>query len=215
MCCIDFNTPSRAGLAWARLGLAVLSTPVQAQSNLDPVHVLPTSGGSALVSAETLLDPRGVDDPAVRFAFGFATEEQALPSFLLDSFTVSLADSTLSSRVGYYLTADATGLQIAPATPGSIPVDFQSISLTLQPFPEGLTALPLRQAWLVTAAIPESLQNTPVSLHFDLFDNGDASGSLAWASAVGLVPEPATGALFLFGLGSWWLVSSLKRGRTR
>ncbi len=186
---------------------------VQAQPGWEPAHILQTGGAGALVTATEEIDPSGQVEPRIRFAIGFATAEQPAPGALLDSFTFSLRGAAGSGPSVYYLTADGSGLQLAPSTPGNLALDPQSISLTPIPFPEGLTGLPNGQAWEVLAPVPEGLRNGPLVVHLDLFDNGDLQASLGWASQVGVVPEPTSGVLLLVGLAAGGAMLRTRRDR--
>ena len=176
-----------------------------AQGNLGPVYLLGTSGGSALVSTSTGLDPRGLTGlPSWEFAFGFATDEELAPGMFNDSFTVSLQSLDVPGQVAVYFVVDRSGLVIGPPTPGGIPLDPALISVTPVAFPDGLTGLTHRTAFHVLTPVPEPLANQRLNVYFDLFDNGNGVNSLAWASAVTVIPEPQTGVLLLlsFALGA-------------
>ena len=181
--------------------MAATSGSLYAQGNYDPLQVLTTTGVPNLITANTPLDFRSAVRPlSLDFAIGFATDEAAVPNAFLDSVTVSLESRQFPGLIGYYFVLDAFGLVKAPPTPGAIPLDASTISLTPMLFPTGLSTLAHQTAYRVLVPVPDSLADQFNDLHLDLFDNGDALNSLAWASAVHVVPEPRGAMLLAVGL---------------
>lgn len=152
------------------------------------------------------------------FTFGFATEEAVVPGSFLDSYTVTLQTTDQRAAV-VYLTTDAHGLVLAPASPGAVVIDPASITLVATTYPDLLPEFPHRLAYQVDAAIPAELQGGSLSVFFDLFDNQDAKASQAWFSdlQVVVVPEPETTGLTLgflaLGLGVGLRVRACRENR--
>ena len=137
----------------------------------------------------------------MQFAFGFATGETPQPGVLADSFTVTL--QSLNQQItAVYATIDASGLVIAPPSPGAVALNPVSIQVT--PVPLSLSpARARKQSWAyqVSALIPAQFGAGPYNLYFDLFDNQNGIPSQGWFNVSGLVavPEPSTLALFAGG----------------
>ena len=181
-------------------GLITVGTSLHAQGNTEPRHILQT-GNPPLISATVDLNASAMSGPVgLQFFFGFATDEEIQPGQLLDSFVIGVQNQSMPAEAALYLVVDASGLVLAPPTPGMIPLDPAMISLTSVSFPSGLSSLEHRVAFSFFAAVPESLAQQPFTLYFDLFDNGDLVNSLAWASDVVLVPEPRATVLILVSM---------------
>jgi hypothetical protein len=135
------------------------------------------------------------------FSFGFATAETPQPGVLADSFTVTL-QSMNQQVTAVYATIDASGLVLAPPSPGAVVLEPSSIQAVPIPYPS-LQPVVTGNAWAyqVTALIPSQFATGPFNVYFDLFDNQNSISSQGWYNGVGivLVPEPATVALFLTG----------------
>jgi hypothetical protein len=168
--------------------------------------VLRTGGGIPLLSTNASLTvPFPAPDPRLQFDFGFSTDEVFAPGQFFDSFTVTLQD-TGAVQTAILLVADASGLVIAPPTPGTILIDPSSIMNAPIPFPSLQPVLASKMAFTVIASIPPQLaQLQQLNVYFDLADNLDAVASLGWFDNVSIiVPEPA--AAFLIVLGSFILI---------
>ena len=149
--------------------------------------------------------------PLLQFNFGFATDEAFLANQILDSFTISI-QSTDQQFTAVFLTTDASGTVLAPATPGAVEVPASTISLTPIPYPPLAPILGSESAFAVSAAIPQQFWGSPINVYFDLFDNGDVTASQGWLSdvKVSTIPEPGCWDL-LFGAGlAFW---SMRRFR--
>jgi hypothetical protein len=163
--------------------------------------VLRTGGGIPLLSTnQSLTVPSVVPDPRLQFDFGFSTDEVFGPGQFFDSFTVSLQE-TGGLQTVVVLVADISGLVIAPPTPGTIPLDPSSVTNTPIPFPSLEPMLATKMAFTVLVPLPPPLaQALQLNVYFDLADNLDAVQSLGWFNNVTvIVPEPATGSLFVIG----------------
>jgi hypothetical protein len=189
------------------LAFSAASHEIRAKETSTIAAVLHASGNQPLTTETVLLD---VDAsfvlPVLRFTFGFATDEEYAPGQLADSFSVTLQDASLA-RTLIFLTADASGVVWGPPSPGTVPVDPESLSRTVMPFP-GLIepALGLQLAFTVQAPLSSEFAGQRLSLHFDLFDNLNGVPSLGWFGDVAVVPEPRllaySGMVLLFYLVS-------------
>jgi hypothetical protein len=181
---------------------------VQAQETLT---VMQTGGGLPL---QTETRPVTVDssllEPALRFQFGFATDESVGPGLFYDSFTISVQDES-GLFTALYLTSDAGGTVFAPVTPGTLFIEPTSITAAALAYPDLESAPAHRSAFEVSALLPPQLSGGTVHVYFDLFDNLDGAASQAWFGNVTVVPEPATG-IFLLVAGIFaWSVRKFRR----
>jgi len=117
----------------------------------------------------------------LRFDFGFATSEPDLPNTFFDSFSVTLQRNDQSATT-LLLTADRTGVQWTPTNPGGLTIEPASVQHTNVSFPDLNPAHLLRFAYSVTFVLPTLLSGGPLMLFFDLFDNLNQAGSLAFTS---------------------------------
>jgi hypothetical protein len=184
------------GVAWFCF-LSIVFLPAQ---ETPEYVVLQTGGGQSLINSQQLLQTGGVPNPAVFFDFGFFTDEIVAPGVFLDSFTVTIQDS--SSAVAVLVTADASGSLWAPLSPGAIflsdfDIERKAFSPpTLDPiFGRGV-------GFSVGFLLPEEFTGPSVTVHFDLFDNQDGLMSGGWYSQphIESVPEPHSAWLLTFGL---------------
>ena|SRR5438093_6400189 len=172
--------------------VALLCGDAAARAQGSPT-VLRTGGGS-VTETYPLLFPASVDNVRLQFNFGFGTDETPQGGQLLDSFTVTLQDNSMQSTA-IYLTADASGVAWAPATPGTISMDPNSINRSPISFGNVQPSHANETAYHVDALIPSQFAGTTATLYFDLFDNGNSVSSLGWFSDVAVVPEPGTAVL--------------------
>lgn len=158
--------------------------------------VLQTGGGGPLVSSQIELAPGTVPIQSLSFLFGFTSDEQSVPGQFLDSISVSLSDQTSASFLPL-VTVDGATVSWAPGGDGTVPFDQSNIDREEIAYPAGAPSLAMRSAWRVQLNIPSAFQGMPLYLYFDLFDNGNDSGSAAWLDEISVVPvpEPATGTL--------------------
>lgn len=167
------------------------------------------------MTTNSALDLRGVPPEfGIEFAFGFATDETAVPGAFLDAFTISFVNDADPLQVAVLLTVDPAGIVIAPLTPGGIVLDPTAMSLMPVLFPPELPALSQRWAYHVTTPIPHALQGQLVTVYFDLFDNANQLNSLAWASQVFAIPEPRAALVVFVGLALWFARKPRNRNRT-
>jgi hypothetical protein len=163
---------------------------------------LNTGSGQTLTTEQRTLQVNGVPGTAsLAFNFGFATEETVQPATLLDSLSITLQSANqLSTAI--YLTADASGLVLAPPTGGTVPLDPASFQTSPIAYPSLQPVLPTRSAYEVIAPIPSQFNGQTVNAFFDLFDNLDLKASQAWFSDLRIVqvPEPAPAALMVLAL---------------
>jgi hypothetical protein len=166
---------------------------------LDPVAVLQTGNGETLHSAlQTLFIPQSAFPQQIQIAVGFSTDEIFAPETFFDSVTLTLQDE-LSSLAAIFFTMDCSGVFWAPLPDGGIPVDANAIGRESIEFPDLSPAYAHQVAYYLTLPIPASLTGRQLNLYLDLFDNQNATGSLAWMSQVTYVPEPGTAALVALG----------------
>jgi hypothetical protein len=167
--------------------------------------VLNTGGGQPLQteSRQLSLDPLLIQ-PSLVFNFGFATDEAFAPGTFLDSFTVTI-QTTDSQFTAVYLTTDASGTVLAPATPGALAIAPTTVSLGSIAYPPLSPLLSRQSAYAVSALIPSQFFGSSFNVYFDLFDNGDAVVSQGWFSDLRIadIPEPQAWSLLLAAIGLW------------
>lgn len=172
---------------------ALCSAPqaVYAQGVNEPAFVLRTGGGVPLVSAtQSVFVPGSITAPELLISIGFATAETWTPGSILDSVSLTLRDPALLNTA-IFTTIDGAGTLWAPATPGGLAIDPDSIIRSTIPFPSLTPDLPFKWAFLLRLPVPEAMRGRNLDLHLDLFDNQSGSGSLGWMSEVAVVPEPS------------------------
>jgi len=184
---------------------------VRGQGVIVPLN---TGGGQPLVTEMSTVTV-GADllQPRLEFNFGFATDESVAPETFLDSFTLTIQDA---NRVftAVLLTADASGTELAPTTPGTVAIDPATISTAAIAYPNLQPVLANQQAFQASVAIPTQFFGGEVDVFFDLFDNLDARASQGWFSdlRVTAVPEPQACTLLLLAGSLCW---RLKQTRTK
>jgi hypothetical protein len=175
---------------------------VRAQGTVQPT-ILHTGLGSPLVSVfqPVFINPL-IHLPELTLTFGFGTDEVFGPGAFFDSLTISLQNQT-TSNLAVILTVDAGGVQVAPPTPGTVPLAPQAVNLTPTAFPSLQPVLAQQTAYQAVIAVPGEFLNTPANLVFDLFDNLNPVPSLAFFSDVVVTPVPEPGPLgfLLAGVG--------------
>lgn len=187
------------------LGLLFISFPncAPGQGTLTPL-VLQTDAVNPLVSATNPLPAFPSAPVPLEFEFGFATDEAFGPGGFFDSVTLTLQDQAMNHTL-IIATADAGGFAWAPATPGALEVDPNSIIRTPIGFPSLTPVLNLRVAFHVIVPVPPQFNGLPASLYLDLSDNLNTLNSIGYFKLI-TVPEPAVGLLAgLGGLGRLWL----------
>lgn len=197
------NRCSIPWLGWYRLrGLCflLLTLGVSAQG------VLNTVPGSGLFSrsAEVTFGA-SIPSPALRFSFGFATDEVVRPGEIPDSFTITLQDSSQNQTL-VLVTLDAGGTVWAPTTPGTTPVSQESLVRTPIPYSSLTPVLAHKTAFELEVTLPQSFVGQSATVYFDLFSNDNGVPSQAWFSELVVVPEPSTATLLaLGGWLVWWI----------
>jgi hypothetical protein len=115
----------------------------------------------------------------LQFDFGFATSEPDAPDTFFDSFSVTVQRSD-QSATALLLTADRTGVQWTPPTSGGVTITPADVRHTNASFPDLNPAHLLRFAYSVSFLLPAPFAGGPLTLFFDLFDNLNQAGSLAF-----------------------------------
>jgi hypothetical protein len=176
--------------------------------------VLRTGGGSPLSGGSIVVAPFPVGgDATLEFEFGFGTEETPTPGGLHDSFTASV--ETGSGLQAFVVTTDVFGSQWTPSNPGGTEFLPSSVTSSAISLPIVVAPADLIGAYHVKLALPDEFRAQPLTLHFDLFDNGDALASVAFFNAVVAVPEPSVVALVAFGVAFLAMAAGARRGAPR
>lgn len=162
-------------------------------TNEGPFTVFATDTNDALLTLSLPFDVPGTNlQPRLDFIFGFSTDEPAAPSTFYDSFSVTLQNSNQTATT-FVLTADRSGVDWAPASPGGLTIAPGDLRYVAQPFPAQAPQLNLSYAYAVSFLLPPELTGI-VTLFFDLFNNLNQFASLAFVSGVhlGRVVPPAS-----------------------
>ena len=182
--------------AWAALGCAMTGCGALAQD--VALHVLRTGGGDPLSSGSVVVAPFPTTGAAtLEFEFGFGTEESPTPGELHDSFTASLESG--SGAAVFVVTTDVFGSQWVPSNPGGPELSASSVSSSTILPPIIVAPAGLVGAYRVRVELPEAFRAQPLTLHFDLFDNGDSLASVGFYNNVVSVPEPPMVAVAALG----------------
>jgi hypothetical protein len=162
---------------------------------------LHTGNGISLASANQSLYAAVLSPQTrIQLSFGFATDEVFGPDQFFDSFTINLQD-TDAKFTAVLAVLDASGLRLAPATPGALPVDPSSFRLESTMVPPLSTTLQKELSFRLDVPVPTEMVGSQINVVFDLFDNLDSVRSVGWFSDVSVVPEPSTWALLVLGIG--------------
>lgn len=205
--CLNLRRFSIAGLVWL---WAVSSGRAQGgfASGFDVLH---TGGGQPLVTTvRTGAVAIATTDVLLQFDFGFDTDETASPGPFFDSITATLQSAVNPTVALVLLTADASGVNWAPASPGALPLAPDTIARTPITPPSLQPVLASRLAFVVIVPVPAGLQGQPLNFYFDLFDNQNAVASRAWLGDISVIPEPAVVSLLVVGLGVWRTLRRLR-----
>src|ERR1700722_3589261 len=201
--------PARAyGMGRARVGVffavgaaAILLLNATRNYAQGTLTVLQTGNGQPLISDQVTLQTAGIASPVIDFDFGFATDEAVSPGTLLDSFTVSLVDT--SSDVGVVATSDASGTYWEPSSPGAYTLSPSAIQWQAIAPPSGSPIFGNGVAYAVQVSLPPAFAGATMTADFDLFYDGNSSASaLGWFQnlQVQAVPEPSSVALMTLGV---------------
>jgi hypothetical protein len=188
----------RCGAVLLILGLAGGRAPAQGTP-----FVMNTGTGQVLQSQMSSVGTAQSTTPAdFSFSFGFATGQVPQPGVLADSFTVTL--QSLNQQItAVYATIDASGLVVAPPSPGALTLNAATIQVAPIPYPALLPVVAGNSwAYQVNALVPAQFGNGPYTVYFDLFDNQNGIPSQGWFDVNGIVapvPEPSTLALLAGG----------------
>ena len=202
--------PYRGGfLTWIGSMLLVPAGWAFGQGHLNPV-LLETGGGQPLVSV-SLPVPAFPDSTLapLEFRFAFGTDEVFSPGSIFDSFTITLQDDAKTLTL-LLLTADASGVIWAPATPGAIALDPDSIARSAANYPSGQPVFVRQASFQVTVPVPSQYQGRSATLFLDLFDNQNSIPSQGYFHLVN-VPEPASWATGLGGALCWLVLRRRRR----
>lgn len=180
-----------------------------AQGVMGDPFVLRADGSQALhTETRSVLMPAASDETFLAFHFGFETDEVFGPGTIFDSFSIGI-ENEAGDRFATLLTADASGVVYAPATPGGVSIPGGAITASLIPVPPLNQNLTQRYAAYVQAFLPQDFAGQEATLYFDLFDNQNGTASLGWFTDLTVVPEPTT--TLLLGLGALLLLGLRKR----
>lgn len=169
-----------------------------------------TGGGVPLQTAveEAVL---AAESARLLFEFAFATDEVPAPGSFLDSVAFTLQTGN-SSSTAILLTMDASGLSIAPSTPGGVTINPAMLLVTPVAFFGSAGDPTMRSAYAVSFDVPAEFLGGANHFYFDLFDNGDSVRSAGYFQNLVVVPEPSLAWLLLAGLTT---VAAFKRFRFR
>jgi hypothetical protein len=174
------------------------------QGTLRPTVLVTGTGQPLVTESRTIQTLSNAGEMRLSVHLGFSTEETSQPGIFADSFSLTLQPANSSLAPILYFTMDAGGVVWAPPSPGTFPIDPDSILRTPVSFPTLNPELPNQLSFQFDAPIPNEYVGQALSLHFDLFDNGNAARSLGWFSEPAIVPEPSEVALlFLASLICW------------
>ena len=204
---MDSNHWHTTKLVLTLAGLLFVSrTELAAQGTL-----LVTGGGQPIISASRFFSlDTNLTGLRLLLDFGFSTEEALLPGAFGDSFSLTLQPAGGLEPILYF-TMDGSAIVWAPITPGTFPISSNSITRTPIPFPLFMPNLPNQMSFHIDASIPDGFAGQPFTLYFDLFDNGNASRSLAWFNEPVVVPEPSTVALLGLAVLAWLCTRKFRR----
>lgn len=197
----DGSAPARRATTrrWTAIGVFLAVAALVFPSCYAADVALATGSGQSLLTA-SVLAPTPLSDslPRLSLDLAFATDETPQGGSFLDSFSVSLRSAD-GSRTALLLTADAFGLQLAPPNPGGFSIAPGSIRTEVIPYFGSASDPAGRVAIAVSFDVPLEFTAQTNTVLFDLFDNGNAAGSLGLARNIAVVPEPAIGLLLLAG----------------
>jgi hypothetical protein len=165
------------------------------QGALGPTVLLTGTGQPLVTESRTIQTLSNTGEMRLSVQLGFSTEETSQPGIFADSFSLTLQPANNSLTPILYFTMDAGGVVWAPPSPGTFPIDPDSILRTAVSFPTLDPELPNQLSFQFDAPIPNGYGGQPLTLRFDLFDNGNAARSLGWFSEPAIVPEPSAVAL--------------------
>src|SRR5687767_381319 len=147
-------------------------------TNEGPLTVFRTGGNEPLLTLSVPLGAAPTNSPSfLQFDFGFGTSEIDTNDTFFDSFSVTLQRND-QPTTALLLTADATGVQWAPANPGGLTLNPADVEHSEGAFPNLDPPTPVRFAFSVSFAIPMALAGGPLTLFFDFFDNLNSIASL-------------------------------------
>lgn len=187
-------------LAWG-LAVGALAQPGVGIQQEGDYAVFRTGAGEPLLTTNIAVEIlEGVLGPRLEFEVGFSTSEFPVSGNFLDSFSITLQsqDAALTALLG---TFDAAAVVWAPANPGGLVLDENTIELVAVPFPALLPEHALRYSFAVSLAVPSPFFGLTAWVFFDLFDNQDSLASMAYARNVRVESVPSTN--FPIGLRLW------------
>ena len=159
-------------------------------SEEDGYTVFRTGGEDPLLTLElSLAVPAWDRAPRLVFDFGFSTAEPEEPGTFFDSFSVTLQNAQRSATA-LLLTADRYGVGWAPVTTAGLAVSLEDLVWEEEVFPDLAPAYEFRSAYAVSYTLPEVLAGGVADLYFDLFDNLNGFGSLAYVRNVRVESMP-------------------------
>jgi len=117
---------------WCALTPLLPSFNAHAQGQATPVVLNTLAGQPLLTESVSFFAADTLINPALRLDFGFATDEVFQPGGFHDSFSLTVQGNGLTLALA---TLDASGVVWAPLTPGTTPIDEESMLIRLLPKP--------------------------------------------------------------------------------
>ena len=154
---------------------------------------LQTGGSSpSITGTEQLTIGTGRSPATIDLNAGFATDEGPRPGLFPDSFTITLQDFGQSGQTNTFVisTIDLYGALPNPSSPPGITAAPGEIAIAPISDPNEVLGYAQRFSFDVRFSPPAQFAGEDAVLYFDLFDNQQAPGSIAWFTPVSAVPEP-------------------------
>ncbi len=186
---------SRRRAARLYAGLLFVASVCSAQ-----ITTLQTGGsGPSITGTEQLTIGTGPSPAPLDLKAGFATDEAPRPGLFPDSFTITLQDFGQSGQTNTFVisTIDLYGALPNPSSPPGITAAPGEIVMTPISDPSEVLGYAQKFSFDVRFLPPPQFAGENAVLYFDLFDNQQAPGSIAWFTTVSAVPEPGVVSLII------------------